>query len=74
MLVLTSTVAQKAIQMEEENGIYKISCTVNGMKVKMYLDTGASAVSLSSSLCDLMMNNGYLTKRQYSRQRTNYNS
>lgn len=54
--------AQKVIQMEKENGVYKISCTVNGAKMKMIFDTGASTVSLSMSIANYLYENDYITK------------
>lgn len=54
--------AQKVIQMEKENGVYKISCTVNGAKMKMIFDTGAAAVSLSMPMANYLYENDYITK------------
>jgi len=38
------TYSQKVIYMDREGGIYKIQCTVNGARMKMIFDTGASNV------------------------------
>ena len=54
--------AQKVIQMERENGVFKISCLVNGAKMKMIFDTGASTVSLSESMANFLYDNDYITK------------
>lgn len=54
--------AQKVIQMEKENGVFKISCTVNGAKMKMIFDTGASNVSLSLPMANYLFENDYITK------------
>lgn len=54
--------------MVEDMGVYKIPCEVNGLKVKMVFDTGAAAVSLSTSLAEMMMDNGYLTKEDITGQ------
>lgn len=54
--------AQKVIQMQRENGIFKISCSVNGAKMKMIFDTGASAVSLSESMANFLYDNDYISK------------
>ena len=65
---LLSTVlcySQVTITMEESNGIYKIPCSVNGLKMKFIFDTGASAVSLSASMADFMVDNGYLNKEDF---------
>ena len=37
-----------------------VPCEVNGLKLNFVFDTGAAAVSLSSSVADFMLNNGYL--------------
>lgn len=54
--------AQKVIQMENMNGVYRISCSVNGAKMKMIFDTGASTVSLSESMANFLYDNGYISK------------
>lgn len=54
--------SQKVIQMESQNGVYRISCSVNGAKMKMIFDTGASKVSLSESMANFLYDNGYISK------------
>ena len=54
--------SQKVIQMESQNGVYRISCSVNGAKMKMIFDTGASTVSLSESMANFLYDNGYISK------------
>lgn len=54
--------AEVRIQMEKEAGVYKVPCTVNGLKLKFIFDTGASNVSISSTYADMMLENGYLLK------------
>lgn len=54
--------AQKRIVMERESGVYKIPCKVNGAKMKMIFDTGASSVSISSSIAQYLYDNDYITK------------
>lgn len=53
---------QIVIQMEKDGGIYKIPCLVNGAKMKMFFDTGASTVSLSMSMANYLYENDYLKK------------
>ena len=62
LLISTTSFAQTSIEMEEENGIYKIPCTVNGLKLKFIFDTGASVVSISSTIANMMLENGYLSE------------
>lgn len=47
--------------MVEDMGVYKVPCEVNGLKVKMIFDTGAASVSISKSLAEMMMDNGYIS-------------
>ena len=55
--------AQKIIELEgSRSGTYKISCKVNGAKMKMIFDTGASDVSLSLNMAKYLFENDYLTK------------
>lgn len=54
--------AQKVIQMENMNGVYRISCSVNGAKMKMIFDTGASKVSLSESMANFLYDNDYISE------------
>lgn len=60
--------AQTIVQMVEDSGVYKVPCEVNGLKVKMVFDTGAAIVSISSSLAEMMLDNGYLTKDAFDNQ------
>ena len=57
--------SQVTITMEESGGVYKIPCTVNGLKMKLVFDTGASVVSLSQSMASIMLDNGYLSENDY---------
>lgn len=56
---------QKVIQMERDGGIYKIPCKVNGAKMKMVFDTGASHVSLSESMAEYLLENDYLKREDF---------
>ena len=56
---------QIVITMEQDGGVYKIPCSVNGVKMKFIFDTGASVVSLSKSMATYMEDNGYLKKSDY---------
>jgi clan AA aspartic protease (TIGR02281 family) len=48
--------------MENMNGVYRIACSVNGAKMKMIFDTGASKVSLSETMANFLYDNGYISK------------
>ena len=56
---------QIVIDMEQDGGVYKVPCSVNGVKMKFIFDTGASAVSLSKSMATFMEDNGYLHQSDY---------
>ena len=50
------------IQMKKmHSGVYEVACTINDLPLKFILDTGASAVSISSVEASFMLKNGYLT-------------
>lgn len=61
LLTVFSSNAQVSIVMEEVGGVYKIPCLVNGAKMKLVFDTGASAVCLSKSIAEYLLDNEYLT-------------
>lgn len=48
--------------MEENNGIYKIPCLVNGARMKFIFDTGATSVSMSSQMANYLLENDYISK------------
>lgn len=54
---------QTVIQLEKKGGVYKIPCVVNGLKLKLIFDTGASNVCISQSIASMMMDNGYLSDK-----------
>lgn len=49
------------IDLEEENGIYKILVTVNGVPMKFILDTGASLISMSETEAAFLYKQGTIT-------------
>lgn len=63
LLSATLCFSQVTIVMEETNGVYKIPCSVNGLKMKFIFDTGASVVSISQSMAEYMFDNDYLTEK-----------
>jgi len=54
---------QVRIKMQKDGGVYKIPCVVNGLRLKFVFDTGASNVCISLSEANLMLENGYLDKK-----------
>ncbi|MBQ3325323.1 MAG: retroviral-like aspartic protease family protein [Muribaculaceae bacterium] len=61
-LICFSINAEVRIHMEKESGVYKVPCTVNGLKMKFIFDTGAAKVCISSAYAEMMLENGYLDK------------
>lgn len=51
---------QKVIQLTKQNGVYTIPCTINGFKRSLVFDTGASTVTISMQLADLLYSSGKL--------------
>ena len=62
--LMTSIVAsaQVTIQMEKDGGVYKVPCTVNGVKMKFIFDTGAATVSLSQTMAQFLLDGEYLSE------------
>lgn len=59
------TFSQVTIVMEKTGGVYKIPCIVNGAKMKFIFDTGAACVSLSPTIVEYMLDNGYLLESDF---------
>ena len=57
-----SSFGQVTIAMEKDGGVYKVPCKVNGLRLKFIFDTGASTVSISSSVANMMLENDYLSR------------
>lgn len=61
-LIMSSVAfAQVTIQMEKDGGVYKVPCTVNGVKMKFIFDTGASTVSMSQTMAQFLLDGEYLS-------------
>lgn len=67
LLLLTCTLlyGQIVINMEQDGGVYKVPCSVNGVRMKFVFDTGASTVSLSKSMASFMQDNGALKTNDF---------
>ena len=53
--------AQVTIQMEKDGGVYKVPCTVNGVKMKFIFDTGAAMVCISQNMAQFLLDGDYLS-------------
>ena len=63
LLSISNASGQMVIQMEKDGGVYKIPCEINGFRLKLIFDTGASDVSISETIALMMLDNGYLDKK-----------
>ena len=60
-LICLPCYAQTTIQMEADGGVYRIPCTINGLRLKMIFDPGASSVCISEPVAKMMLDNDYLS-------------
>lgn len=60
LITCMSINAEVRIHMEKEAGVYKVPCSVNGLKLKFIFDTGAASVCISQTYAEMMLENGYL--------------
>ncbi len=51
---------QKVISMTKQNGVYTIPCSINGVKRSLVFDTGASSITISMQLAELLYKTGKL--------------
>lgn len=65
LVVYTTISAQVTITMEQESGVYKVPCVVNGAKMKFIFDTGAATVCLSESMAEYLLDNDYISKEDF---------
>lgn len=54
--------SQVTVQMEKDGGVYKVPCTVNGVKMKFIFDTGAATVSMSQTMAQFLLDGEYMSK------------
>lgn len=57
--------AQVTIEMEKDGDVYRIPCLVNGAKMKLVFDTGASVVSMSLPMAEYLLDNDYISKDDF---------
>ncbi len=53
------------IKMEKDGNVYRIPCIINGAKMKLLFDTGASVVSLSLPMAEYLFDNGYISNSDF---------
>lgn len=59
-LITSFCFAQKVIQLTKQSGVYTIPCSINGVKRSLVFDTGASTVTISMQLAELLYSSGKL--------------
>ena len=60
-LICTFCFGQKVILLTKQNGVYTIPCSINGVKRSLVFDTGASTVTISMQLAELLYRQGKLS-------------
>lgn len=61
VLIPYSVIGEVVVPMErQENGLYLIPCTVNGVPMKFIFDTGASSVNISMTEALFLLKNGHI--------------
>ena len=58
-------IGQKVIQLTKQNGVYTIPCSINGVKRSLVFDTGASTVTISMKLANLLYSSGKLKNEDF---------
>lgn len=61
IMISMLSAAQEVITMRNDNGVYTIPCTVNGLRLRFIFDTGAADVSISAAEALFMLKNEYLS-------------
>lgn len=61
-ILTTEELITTEVPFTKEAGIYKVKCTINGLPLDFYFDTGAADVTISDVEALFMLKNGYLTK------------
>ena len=64
-LISSFCFSQKVIQLTKQDGVYTIPCSINGVKRSLIFDTGASTVTISMKLADLLYSSGKLRNADF---------
>lgn len=73
IIISSFSFGQKVILLTKQNGVYTIPCSINGIKRSLVFDTGASTVTISMQLAELLYRSGKLSDsdiKGYGRSRT----
>lgn len=59
--ICTFCFGQKVILLTKQNGVYTVPCSINGVERSLVFDTGASTVTISMQLAELLYRSGKLS-------------
>lgn len=59
--ICTFCFGQKVISLTKQNGVYTVPCSINGVIRSLVFDTGASTVTISMQLAELLYHSGKLS-------------
>ena len=59
--ICTFCFGQKVISLTKQNGVYTVPCSINGVIRSLVFDTGASTVTISMQLAELLYRSGKLS-------------
>ena len=59
--LFTTCFGQKVILLTKQDGVYTIPCSINGVKRSLVFDTGASTITISMQLAEMLYRSGKLT-------------
>jgi clan AA aspartic protease (TIGR02281 family) len=51
------------VKLKKSGGIYEMPCEINGLKLNLFFDSGASDVTISSTEAGFMLKNNYLSSK-----------
>ena len=61
VFICTFCFGQKVISLTKQNGVYTVPCSINGVIRSLVFDTGASTVTISMQLAELLYRSGKLS-------------
>lgn len=64
-LTAFNSFGQTKVTMEQDGGVYKVVCKINGVPMKFIFDTGASTVSLSKVEAAFLLKGGHINKKNF---------
>lgn len=64
-LIAFKSFSQTKVIMEQDGGLFKVLCKINGVPFKFIFDTGASTVSLSNVEAAMLLKGGHINKKNF---------